>query len=189
MSKAKKATGFKLTDEMMEVISNFAIDKYKKTEEESVKARYDKRLANTKLLLKNYRALTDHGESAVCSSDHDDEDYGLVDMLEFLSGSASDGLKIESIRRSAERTRIIIDHIDTMIDLYKNYCDRSSRPEDSRRYRVVYWLYLDPEPKTADELAEEEHTDRRTIFRDVNAAAERLTALIFGIDGLSRLAK
>ena len=157
MPKAKKATGFKLTDEIMETISNFAIDKYKKTEQEAVKARFDRRLSNTKLLLKNYRQLLDHCENAVYESGNDeDADNGLVDMLEYLNGSASDGLKIESICRSAERTRIIISHIDKMIHLYKYYCDSSPHSEDARRYRVIYWLYLDHESKTHDELAIEE---------------------------------
>ncbi|MCL2223586.1 MAG: hypothetical protein FWB96_01315 [Defluviitaleaceae bacterium] len=190
MSKAKKITGFKLTQEMIETISNFAIDKYKKTEQDAVKARFDKRLANTKLLLKNYRLLIDHCDNAVYETDNDDDDnYGLVDMLGYLSSSASDSLKIESICRSSERTRIIVSHIDKMINLYEYYCDSSPHLEEARRYRVIYWLYLDPESKTRDELAEEEHTDKRTIYRDINIAVECLTTLIFGIDGLSRLVK
>ena len=52
-----------------------------------------------------------------------------------------------------------------------------------RIYRVIKGLYLDAEPKTAADIAEEEHITERTVFRDVKAACKRLAILFFGIYG------
>lgn len=185
---AKKATGYKLTDGLLEAVIHVAIDKYKQEELDSAQARYDRRRASTKLLLKNYRSLKDHCENAVYDADAFDEGggYTLSEILEIVNSSYAANLKIETIRESAIRTKIIIDHIDTMISLYSLYCERSPKKEDARRYRVIYGLYLSEVPRTRAELALEEYVDRSTIHRDVEEAMERLTALIFGIDGLDK---
>lgn len=51
---------------------------------------------------------------------------------------------------------------------------------------MIYALYLSDEPKTVQEIAEEEYINERTVYKDVKAACKRLTALIFGIDGFER---
>ena len=175
----------------LKAITDFAIEKYREVEFNAAQARYDKRKANTKLLLKHYRSLVEHCESATFTASQVDTDdgYSLAEILELINGNTSDRLKVESIRQSAIKTKIIIDHINTMINLYKSFCEQSPKDEDMRRYRVIYWLYLDEEPKTADELADEEYTEKRMIYRDVNIAVEQLTAFIFGIDGINLLVK
>jgi len=184
-------TAVKLDNDVLREITNIVIDRLREEEKAAAKARNDRRKANTKLLLRNYRSLVDHCESATYTASQVDTDdgYSLAEILELVNGNVSDRLKVESIRQSTIKTKIIIDHIDTMIDLYKTYCDRSPKEEDRRRYRVIYWLYLDHEPKTADELADEEYTEKRTIYRDISMAVEQLTAFIFGIDGINLLTK
>jgi len=186
-----KQAAVKLGDGVLQEITNIVIDRLRAEEAAAAKAQYDRRKANTKLLLRNYRSLVEHCESATYTASQVDVDdgYCLAEILELINGNASDRLKVESIRQSIIKTKIIIDHIDTMIDLYKTYCDRSPKEEDRRRYRVIYWLYLDHEPKTADELADEEYTDKRTIYRDISIAVEQLTAFIFGIDGINLITK
>ena len=183
---AKQEVNINLESALLKTITNFVIDKYHEVASADAKSRYDKRKASTKLLLRNYRSLVEHCESAVYDTESIDQsgDYTLADILECLHSDAN--IEIESIRKSAVRTRIIIDHIDIMLDAYKLYCDRSARKEEERRYRVIYWLYLSDEPRTHVELAESEHVDKRTIYKDIDAAVERLTAMIFGIDGLNR---
>ena len=184
---AKKAIEKKMSADMMKEITNFVIDRLREEETATAKAKFDRKKANTKLLLRSYRSLVDHCESSTYTASQVDVESGLslAEILDFINENASDKLKVESIRQSAVRTKIIVDHIDTMIDLYRAYCDKSPKDEDRRRYRVIYWLYLDSEPKTATDLAEEEFTDKRTIYRDVNMAVEQLTALFFGVDGLN----
>ena len=181
---ANQEVALKLESAVLKEITNFVIDRLREEEASATKIRRDRRKACTKLLLRNYRSLVNHCESAIYDTESVDQGggYTLADILESFNADAT--LEIESIRQSAVRTRIIVDHIATMIDLYKIYCDRSPKDEDSRRYRVIYWMYLADEPRTVSELAEEEYLDKRTIYKDVDAAVERLTALIFGIDGL-----
>jgi len=179
----------KLEDAMLKQITHFVIDKLREEESAMAKSRYAKKKASTKLLMRNYRSLADHCESAIYDTESVDQGggYTLADILDSLHANAN--LEIESIRKSAVRTQIIMDHIDIMLEMYKTFCDRSPRFEDARRYRVIYYLYLSEEPRTHAELAEDEKVDKSTIYRDVDVAIERLTALIFGIDGLSQLFK
>lgn len=79
---------------------------------------------------------------------------------------------------------MILDHVDTMLGVYKKQCENSVDPEESRRYRVIEGMYLTEKPKTVAELAEEEHVTERTIFRDRDIAYKRLAILFFGIDGV-----
>ena len=185
----KKA--LKIDADTMNMIVDSVLDRLRKKEAADTKARHKRLRANTKRLLNNYRALKCHCENAVYDADTLEEDggYTFAEIIDIVNGSGGSSFKIESIRQSTVRTKIIIDHIDTMVDLYKAYCDTSQKEEDSRRYRVIYWLFLSDEPLTHAEVAKDEHITISTVYKDVDAAAERLTALIFGIDGLNRTAK
>ena len=50
------------------------------------------------------------------------------------------------IKRSQERTAIILRHIDKMMEYYRIDCDLNGTDEDVRRYKVVMASYID-EPK------------------------------------------
>lgn len=180
----------KIDDAMMDMIVGEVMERLRKEESVANKARHGKIKANTKRLLRNYRALKDHCERSVYNADTIDEGdgYTFADIIDLINGGGGSSFKIESIRQSTVRTRIIIDHIDTMINLYKVYCDTSPKEEDTRRYRVIYWLYISEEPRTHAEIAEDEYVAKSTIYNDAEVAIERLTALIFGIDGLNRTA-
>ena len=39
---------------------------------------------------------------------------------------------------------------------------------------------------TAEELAQREHIEKRTVYKDIKAAMRPLSALIFGIDGIKQ---
>lgn len=156
------------------------------------KDRYDRRLHNTRLLLKNYRRFRAHVDEGVSSGQKGMKKPGgkrpvesaisiLDDLDEF---SYHDGLYIESIKRSQERTAIILRHIDKMMEYYRIDCDLNGTDEDVRRYKVVMASYIDEPKLSPQEIAEAFGIERRTIYRDINIAMKHLTALIFGIDGL-----
>ena len=75
---------------------------------------------------------------------------------------------------------VIVQHIDRMLEYYKFRCEHSKRAEEMRRYRTIYDLYIAPEPKTQQQIADEEHVDLSTVFRDQKAGISKLSALIFG---------
>lgn len=147
------------------------------------KERYDKRLRNTKLLLKNYRTLKQHIAAAVYDNSKERE-TPQSDVYELMNAYGSEHQYIESIQRSVSRTRLIMKHVDTMLRVYQIYCEQSGKPEFCRNYRVIFGLYVSDQPKQAQDIADDEHIDKRTVYKDVDAAVEILTPLFFGVDGI-----
>lgn len=148
----------------------------------------DRRLRNTKLLLRNYRVFRAHAENAVFEI----EPYESMEeiMVDLMMPDRDSTAFVESIRKSAARTATIVKHIETMMQLYQSYCFTIGSLEDQRRWRVVDELYirdLDGEkPKGVAELAKDEGVVERTIYKDIDIACERIAALMFGIDGVRR---
>lgn len=151
----------------------------------------DKRLHNTRLLLKNYRLLKEHFKSAVYKFEEEQSADELKpgDIWRLLNDNAPEEVYIESICKSATRTMIILQHIDKMLGIYEAYCESSSMQSAQRQYRILKAYYLqEPQVSMAD-IADAEHVHRRTAERDLDAAIEGLTALIFGIDSIKDLTR
>lgn len=160
-----------------------AMEHIRTEREKERKSRQDRRLHNTRLLLKNYRLLKEHTKGAIFRANQARE--RAVDILDGLNDyEMDDGLYIESIKKSQQRTLIILAHIDQMLDLYKAYCYNSGNPENIRRYGVVMATYIDEPKKSALEIAGTFGIEKRTVYKDIKAAANPLTALLFGIDSL-----
>jgi len=140
------------------------------------------RLHNTNLLMKNYRVLKTHAENSVFDASKMDE--SATDILINMMSLKDDSMIIDSIQRSAERTAIMMAHVDAMLELYRVYCEKSSNNLDSRRYDVLYWLYIAEEPMTVEELASCYHISKESVYSDKNTAIRTLSMLLFGIDVL-----
>ena len=146
--------------------------------------RADKRLRNTKLLLRNYHMLKEHAENSVFGRTQMKE--SALDILESMMSIYNDEVIIQSIKNSATRTAIIVSHIETMFGLYYSYCDRSiNRDIDLRRYNVVWDMYMAEDTLSAKEIAEKQNISKESVYSDLKVGIERLTALIFGVDGLT----
>ena len=139
----------------------------------------DRRLHNTKMLMEKYRGFVVHSESAVYDALQVDGDEELRDIMELMD-CGEKGFSVESVRQSVARTRILVHHVNRMLEFYEYRCKNSKKSEDARRFRVIKAVYLDEENKTPETLAEEEHVEVRTIYRDLKAAIQELSALIFG---------
>ena len=150
---------------------------------EQRKGRYNRRLHNTRLLLANYRNLKDHASGAIFKGRQMKE--SALDILDGLDDERlEDNYYIESIKQTQQRTLIILAHIDKMVELYRISCEQSGKPEEIRRYRILYAAYLDPVRKTPEEIARENCVEKRTYYSDIGKAMKPLSALIFGIDGV-----
>ena len=109
-----------------------------------------------------------------------------LDILESMMTMYDNEVIIESIKRSATRTAVIVSHIETMFGLYEAYCDKSqNRDIDMRRYEVIWDMYMAADTLSVKEIAEKQHISKDTVYSDLRIAIERLTALIFGVDGLN----
>ncbi len=160
-----------------------AMEKLEKERRKDVEERVDRRLHNTRLLLKNYRLFREHTDHAVYQVEQLDESiYEILELMERRGPSDFSA----SIKNSAARTAVLVRHIDVMLGLYKTYCENSGRQEDLRRWRVAKALYVNDQPATVQELADREFVAEKTIRRDVDSICEHLSALLFGIDGIKK---
>lgn len=174
-------------EEIIELATKTAISVYDQQKKAEVKEKHDRRLRSTKMLLENYRSFSSYNDNAV-SNLYDalkiDEDiYSVLELMEGRERVSSD-VKIDSIEKGVLRTKIMMAHVDAMLEIYKRNCETSPYPEEMRRYRVIYGMYLGEEEKRAEQIAEEECCDIATVYRDKKNAILKLTALIFGIDGI-----
>ena len=144
----------------------------------------DRKLRNTKLLLRNYHMLKEHAENSVFGRTQMEE--SALDILESMMNLYEDTIIIESIKRSATRTAIIVSHIEVMFGLYQSYCEHTSSKEiDLRRYQVAWDMYMADDTLSAKEIAKKQNISVRNVYDDIKVATERLSALIFGVDGLN----
>jgi hypothetical protein len=166
-----------------EVGSKTALDVYTKQKEKEKKMRIDRRLRDTKRLMRSYREIKVHAGDAIASlSEVVNEDY------EFFKDLMEDTGKIDvgAIVRSKARSAIMLTHIDAMLQAYEIICYNSKKPEEQRRYRVLESMCLMDEPIPVSEIAERENIDTRTVYKDLDAACEKMSALLFGIQWIER---
>lgn len=172
-----------LTPAMRKEIVELTIKTYQEEMERQRKLAHDKRLRNTKLLLINYRGLLSHSESAIYEASQCDED--VYDVLYMMTGGKTDQqLYVDSIKKSAGRTKLILEHIKRAIDDYERYCVRTGKEEEMRRCRTIKRMYIEDDPWEVQDIAERELVDVSTVYKDIKEAIRRLTPRIFGIDGL-----
>lgn len=163
--------------------ANEALKTLKKEREKEQGKRANRRLRNTKLLLRNYHMLKEHAENSVFGRTQMEE--SALDILESMMSMYDNEVIIESIKRSATRTAVIVSHIETMFGLYGAYCGNAPNREiEMRRYEVVWDMYMADNTLSAKEIAEKQHMSKDNVYADLRVATERLTALIFGVDGL-----
>lgn len=179
------------TEELRKIYENAAtigakegLKAFEQERKKEFSGRADRRIRNTKLLLRNYHMLREHAERSVFGRTQMEE--SALDILESMMSIYSDEVIIQSIKNSATRTAIIVSHIETMFGLYYSYCDRSANREvNMRRYGVVWDMYMANSILTAEEVAEKVHISKNMVYKDLKVATERLAALIFGVDGLN----
>lgn len=157
------------------------VEAYKKEITDASKEQKDRRLRNTRLLLENYRDFKTHANEAVFEAEQiTDED--VIDLFTIMEDK-NEKIIAESIKRSNKKTRLIVKHIDAMVQAYKDRCKSSCRDDVQRRYYVIYYMYTGPLEYTAEEIGEKMGVSKRTIYRDLDYAVEALSVLFFGIDG------
>lgn len=160
-----------------------AMDRIDEERKNMRKKSADRRLRNTKLLMRNYRMLKENADNSVFGRSQMEE--SAADILTSMMNLYNDEVIVESIKRSASRTAIIVSHIETMLGLYEAYCSKSSSPLDNRRYEIIRDMYIVENPMTVKEIAKKQKMSRENVYSDIKIAIEMLTSLIFGVDGLN----
>lgn len=154
---------------------------YKRTQK-----RYDRRLRNTRLLLKHYRSLNAHSKMASYSISKVEQEKA-VDVLDDIESIDDEEQYIQSISRTKIRTLIIIKHINKVLKYYEAICNTEGKNK-KRKYQVIRMLYIDDTKEdvapTYEKVAEKLEISPKTVSRDVWLALEDLSILLFGIDGI-----
>lgn len=171
-----------LLEKAADIGAKAGIDKYVEELKSFQRKKADRRLYNTKLLLRNYRMLEAHAENSVFGRNQMRET--AADILESMMNMYNDELVVESIKNSATRTAIIVSHIKAMLEIFQICCERSTNELDKRRYDIVYGLYIAEDKISRKDLADKWNVSRDTTYTDEKIAIERLSALFFGADGL-----
>ena len=152
------------------------------------KRQYDWKYQNTKLLLRNYRRLNAYYQNAIFSiEDAEEADESFEDIMRSMGRPADEEIFVESIQKNYLATRIIMTHVNKMLDCYQIMCERSNRQDDKRHWRVLEEMYLSENYTTAEQIARQEHIDKRTVYKDIDVCAAALTALFFGVGGIERM--
>ena len=160
--------------------ATIACENMERKHTEGLKKEKDRRIHNTELLLKQYRTLKMGCKNAVFMKN---EKVKVDDVLEEIMSADSDSVIVESIKRSAERTEIMLSHIDKMLEVFRIYCSKCGEKE-RREYKVVKALYITKQKKNIKALAEEFKVSEVTVYGDLKSAKEKLSVLFFGINGL-----
>lgn len=174
-----------ITEKQLRLIAEIAAEKAIEAHKEQVrkhqKERADRRLRNTKLLLRKYRSFKLHCKDIKLELEYYESRDEILAMIE------DDEQIVESIKRSKRRTLAMVNFIDQMLEVYRIMCERSRKPEEERRCDIIHKMYIADEKMTAEAIAECHLIDTRTVYRDINKACETLSALMFGIDSVKMI--
>ena len=153
------------------------LKQYDNMQKNKTKFRYDKRLRNTRLLLKNYRSFVEHCDNAKYLVENPikkeiEKDNLKVQLFDDFYNLQDDAYIVASILKSKEKTRIILDHINLCLDFFQAKAIKTNNQEMIRRYNVISDLYINETPMTYEEIAEIEHISQKTVNRDRKKAIE-----------------
>lgn len=127
---------------------------------------------NTRLLMSNYNSLKEHVDKGIDSLKFAIEDGNYEDLTE-------DEIFILSIKRSKAKTLVMVAHIDMAMEELKK---RQLREGTIEKYFALEMFFI--KEMTYEEIQEELNCGKNTPGRWVNQMINRLSVLLFGIDGL-----
>ncbi len=129
--------------------------------EEIIDYEFDERYHDVSLLMKNYRKLKSH--------------YAHV---------SPETLEVSTICSMRRKTGLMMSHVDKMLTAYKALCSKAINADEARRWDAIYLRYISKKQMPVDDIAEQLHVDKRTIYRDTNKAFEDMAVLLFGIEAI-----
>lgn len=162
-----------------EIGARTALDKLRREKSQETQKQKDKRYKNTKLLLENYRDFKAYSKNAVYTVEQTSDSIKALESIWDLSNRGE--IVVDSIKRNAIRTNVIMAHIDAMLEVYKKMCEASQDPTEMRRYNTLISRYIAEKPMTCKDIADINHYEVRTVFRDLEYAVNKMERLIFGL--------
>lgn len=159
----------KLIEEVTRIASLQAIEVFNAQKEEELQKEKDKRLHNTKLLLKHYHTFRKYVEDVREKSEPETPIQKLILNEKDI---------VESVRATTERTVEMVKHLDRAMDALAYICER----EETKHYEILHKRFV--EGLQISIIADEYEINNRTVYKLIDTAAERLATLLFGVYGL-----
>lgn len=162
------------------VAMEHTIELHKQLKIQDEKEAKDKRLRNTKLLLKNYRdfrAYVNQVESNMLEKNNvTEEEMTIKDLL--VRGEDI----VKTIKQSTQRTIMMVEYINSSLDAFRYICESNPYRDTERQYEVLQLRYV--EGLTIDQIANKFGINERNVYKAIDVAAERLSVILFGVYGL-----
>lgn len=162
------------------------VERYIREREAQQQAENGKMLYNTKRLLEDYTSLKKYVENAVRSlEDVEEMDVSFRDdEIMYFFGLRDVDKTSYSIKRRVALTKIIMAHVDRMLEVYRSVCESSAAVPVQRRWKVVEMKYLKEPKMTTTQIAEALNCDPRLVRMDAKEAVKDLKSYLFGIKAI-----
>lgn len=188
---SKKEIRYNLSQEDIQALCELSAQKgveafNSKMEKERQKAlkRTDK-VEVTKKLLREYRAVKKRVASRAIDKAEIPElrFHALEDLMgQITSSSNRTEERIQSRLNKQLADMLDIEDINTAYRNYHDECRQFGTPEDQRRCRIIFEMYMGEKAYTVPEIAEMEAITERTVYRDINLGIIWLSVYLFGFD-------
>lgn len=186
-NKTKRDRGGYMGDELQQALKEMEVRiikaiNHELSPENQKEKRQKKVYHNAKKLLKNYSKFIQHNEIAeFTASTLIDKD--LIDTLTYkMDEGAIDDVYIKSLFQTKERTAVMLNHINRVLEFYEYTANKENSSKKQRLSQVIQMIYI--ENMTAEQVASALNIDRSTVFKDINAAIDDIGPLLFGIDAI-----
>lgn len=169
----------KLVEEVTQIATLKAIEVFNDQKEQAIQKEQNKRLHNTKLLLKHYQEFKlyvnkiDENVKVSLPRVLVSEEDNLIDLIAFGEDI------ISSIKETSKRTIAMVQHIDKALATLEYVYNQ----ENNKKYfNILRKRYV--EGQTIEAIAEFYRINNRSVYKILNSASERLAILLFGIYGV-----
>ena len=175
---------YSLSQEQLNSIAAIAAEKaveaYRSEQQKTQKKQDNESIRITKKKLQSYRRV----KASLAETEEFSEDEKIELRWQFvkdLMGSSMQYVdkaenRIKSIEHKRKRDLFEIQTIDKAMRLYN-----SANDEFQRRYRVMYAMYIADEVLTIEQIAENENTSEKTVYRDIGIACKILSVYLLGM--------
>ncbi|MEG2289930.1 MAG: hypothetical protein RSA29_02680 [Clostridium sp.] len=161
-----------MNKEVEEAIKKATREAIREFDKEKQLEKRGKVFQNTRLLMRHYNDLKDHTNKGIDSLRFaiEDKDYDKL---------TEDEIFIISIKRSKAKTLVMIAHIDMALDELKK---RQIKEDAIEKYFALEMYFI--KDMSYEEIQEKLNCGKNTPSRWVNQMIDRLSVLLFGIDGV-----
>ncbi|MCD3351229.1 hypothetical protein G8V03_09535 [Clostridium botulinum D/C] len=155
-----------------EVINQAVSIAIKKFDKEKKEKQRDKRLHNTRLLMKHYNTLWEHVDNV-------NTDDKLLDYLEEEEEEVTNRTFIISVCRTKMRTAKMLGLVDSALRIVKDKFEKNSEKYKYKAFELYYF-----EKMTNEEIQKELNCGKNSPKKWSDLVIEELSLLLWGIEAL-----